>query len=483
MTLLEPNKTAPSPHARPTPAPPISYAGVASKQATLIEPKRPNVSSATSTNHTRSCQAISILVVNDTTRSINAKNSTKDNNQEALATESAKMEYTTATNQKSKGTLHNPPPIANPTMPDKHIPRNGLHEGQMSNQEQLNENYNPKQPMIRTNYRSGYVAPNNKSLYQDKLRLAQQNKDLIHDLNQENNNLNQENKRLIRRNKDLMQERDVLAQQNSDLKHRENDLESKYNKKVESYKKLEKDYLDLVRPILPTDDDLSTIYRRLTDIRVSIENLVQKARGIRSANLNRNAAVYYFYNSGLLEGFPIAAEKLESYHLDLYMESAVMLTLINHIFYRPLECIFDQSQEFKGIYRWVDARDSKMATRWRQQLCVLVSQDTEMKRKREEEVNRTMAALSSLVSTVYSNVDMSEKIKELCFNAFDLSFAMLGMEYMIYPVPTPLGTPFNQETMVTPQKSNPTGLVSMVIFPSFTDKRDVFKIQPKVWCY
>ncbi|KAF9207931.1 hypothetical protein BGZ49_010206 [Haplosporangium sp. Z 27] len=465
MTLLGPNKTAPSPHARSAPAPPISYAGVASKQATPLEPKRPNVT----------------------------KNSTKDNNQETLASGSATMEYTTATNQKSKRTLHNPPPKANSTMPDKPISKNSLHEGQMSSQEQLNENYNLKQPMMRMNYRPRHVAPNNKSLYQDKLRLAQQNKVLIQendDLNQENNNLIQENERLIRlnndiirRNKDLMQERDVLAQQNSDLKHRENDLESKYNKKVESYKKLEKDYLDLVRPILPTDDDLSTIYRRLTDIRVSIENLVQKARGIRSANLNRDAAVYYFYNSGLLEGFPIAAEKLESYHLDLYMESAVMLTLIKHIFYRPLECIFDQSQEFINIHRWVDARDSKMATRWRQQLCVLAFQDTEMKRKREEVVNRTIAELSSLVSTVYSNVDMSEKIKELCFSSFDLSFAMLGMEYMIYPVPTLLGTPFNQETMVTPQKSNPTGLVSMVIFPSFTDKRDVFKIQPKVWCY
>ncbi|KAF8978271.1 hypothetical protein BGZ46_006653 [Entomortierella lignicola] len=280
----------------------------------------------------------------------------------------------------------------------------------------------------------------------------------------------------------VLDELELFQHKNIELQQQNKDLENKYIKKTESYKKLEKDYIDLVRPILLTDDDHSTIYRRLMDIRVSIENLVQKARGFRSANLNKEQATLHFAHSGLLEVFPIPPENLESYHLDLYMESAVMSTLIDNIFCRPFECIFDHSQEFQSICRWVDARDTKMARRWRQQLCVLASKDTEMKRRREEEVNRTITVLLNLVSTVYSNVDMSEKIKELCFNAFDLSFAMIGMESAIYPVPTPLGTKFDDETMVTTQKSNPTGIVSLVIFPAFVDESDVFKMQPKVWC-
>ncbi|KAF9207929.1 hypothetical protein BGZ49_010204 [Haplosporangium sp. Z 27] len=271
---------------------------------------------------------------------------------------------------------------------------------------------------------------------------------------------------------------------NSDLRQQYQDLERKFNKKVESYKKLDKDYMDLVRPILPTNDDNSTIYRRLMDIRVSIENLIQKARGPRSTNLNKEAAIEHFKKTKLLEGFPISEADLEPYHLDLYMESAMMSTLIDGFFSRPLDCIFDHSQEFLDVYKWIDERDGKTATRWRQQLCVLASQDTEtMKRKREEEVIRAGLILSAMVSGVYTNVDLSEKINGLCYSAFDLSFAMFGMESRIYPVTTPLGVLFDDETMKTPHKSNPTGVVSLVIFPAFGDDSNTFFMEPKVWCY
>ncbi|KAF9349935.1 hypothetical protein BGX26_011842 [Mortierella sp. AD094] len=285
--------------------------------------------------------------------------------------------------------------------------------------------------------------------------------------------------RALARNQDTMAKLERLQDAKACLIRQNDDLKLKYTKKVESYKELDRNYMNLVRPLQVSGDDYSTIYSRLMHIRVSIENLVQKARGEGSANLNKEAAIEHFRGSKLLEGFPVEESLLESYHLNLYMESAIMTGLIERLFNRALACIFDQSEEFEKISRWVDKRDNKIAVRWRQQLCVLVARDSDaMKCRKEGEVNEAATVLLNLVTKVYPNVDMSTKIKELCYHAFDLSFAMFGMESIIQPASTPLGVPFDDTTMITPQKSNPTGIVSLVIFPAFRDKA-AFYITPK----
>ncbi|KAG9063331.1 hypothetical protein KI688_004213 [Linnemannia hyalina] len=258
-----------------------------------------------------------------------------------------------------------------------------------------------------------------------------------------------------------------LEETNVDLERQYDGLKRRYDKKVQSYKELDKNYMDLVRPLRVSDDDHSTIYRRLMHIRVSIESLVQKARGEGSVNLNKQEAIDYFREFQLLEDFPVEEAILDPYHLNLCAESAIMTTLIVRFFNRPLACIFRHSKEYKKISRWVEKRDSKIAVRWRQQLCILIAHDPKgMERKREREVNEAATALSSLVSRVYPNLDMSIKIKELCYNSFNLSFDMFGMESVIYPVWTPPGTPFDDTTMTTPQKSNPTGTVSLLLYSS-----------------
>lgn len=283
--------------------------------------------------------------------------------------------------------------------------------------------------------------------------------------------------------KDMLANLGQLQDTNADLKEQYDDLKRKYNKKVEIYKELDKTYMDLVRPLRVSGDDHSTIHSRLVHIRVSIESLVQKARGEGSANLNKEAAIDHFRESKLLEDFPVKEAILESYHLNLYMESAIMTALIDQLFNRALGCIFHQSKEFEEISEWVQERDSKIAARWRQQLCILIAQDVKaMECQRESEANEAVMILSHLVSRVYPNLDMSVKIRELCYKAFDLSFVMLGMESIIYPVSTPLGTLFDDTTMTTPQKSNPTGTVSLVIFPAFRNTDNTFNIKPKVWC-
>ncbi|KAG0308150.1 hypothetical protein BGZ98_008807 [Dissophora globulifera] len=199
-------------------------------------------------------------------------------------------------------------------------------------------------------------------------------------------------------NRNIMSEKGQLEHDHADLLQQYNDLQHKYNKKVESYKELDKNYMDLVRPLLVTSDDPSTIYNGLMKIRVSIENLIQKSKGDRSINLQHKIVVGRFKKYGLLEVFPEETH-LDSYHLNLYMESEVMMVLIRRMFTRPLGYLLKQN--------------------------------------------------------------MSAKIKELCYDTFDLSFAMFGMESMIYPVRISLGIPFDNENMTTPHKSNPAGSVSL----------------------
>ncbi|KAG0309717.1 hypothetical protein BGZ99_000794 [Dissophora globulifera] len=295
--------------------------------------------------------------------------------------------------------------------------------------------------------------------------------------------LNKELEKISEENRLMLKNHERLEHKNTELLQQYNDLQHKYNKKVENYKELDRNYMALVRPLQVTKDDPSTIYNRLVQITVSIEHLIQRAKGDRSVNLRREAVFENFQGYGLFQVFPEEA-LLDPYHLNLYMESVIMTILFYRLFARPLGCIFEQSKEFEGIRKWVNERDPKMATRWRQQICVLVAQDVDtMAHKREEEVRAAAESLSHVISTIYPNVDMSVKIKELCYNTFDLSLAMFGMESMIYPVPIRLGIPFDNENMTTPQKSNPEGLVSLVIFPAFQDDSKNFYYKPKVWCY
>ncbi|KAF9302391.1 hypothetical protein BGZ74_005417 [Mortierella antarctica] len=252
-----------------------------------------------------------------------------------------------------------------------------------------------------------------------------------------------------------------------------------------NYEDLDRKYMDLARTLQVTADDRSTINKQLEVVSSTIENLVIRVRGKGSVNLNRDAAIQHFRNSGLLQDFPVPEHDLESFHLNLFMEYAMMAILTRRLFSRPLQCIFDQGDEFEAICKWVEVRGSRAAARWRQELCILIAQETEeMARRKEREVSQAIVELEDLVSSVYGNVDMSmsDKIKELCNVAFDLSYAMFGMESRVYPVPIRLAIPFNDNAMTMAMRSDPTGSVSLVVFPIFQDSNNKLYFKSKVWC-
>ncbi|KAF9412760.1 hypothetical protein BGZ94_000953 [Podila epigama] len=269
----------------------------------------------------------------------------------------------------------------------------------------------------------------------------------------------------------------------NELNTRHADVVAKLDKRNKEYDVMSKNYLEHVRLIRATDDDHSTIMERLTQLKVGIEQMVRIAQGQRSVNLQRKEAIEHFKGSGKLATFPISEDKLEPYHLNLYMESVFMSTLVNCFFDRPLSCIFDFNKGFQDIYNWMYERNDKSAVRWRQQLCQMLAQDPNTKVKQAQEVDVATAALAELFSKVYINSNVSAKIRDLCNKAFELAVAMIGMEAAISPVYIPLETPFDEESMATSLKSNCEGKVAMVIFPAFRDKVSVFNIPPKVWCH
>ncbi|KAF9901486.1 hypothetical protein EC991_006061 [Linnemannia zychae] len=261
------------------------------------------------------------------------------------------------------------------------------------------------------------------------------------------------------------------------------DLQARFDAQKRDYETMSKNYLEHVRLIRATDDDHSTIIDRLTHLKSFIEQLIRKAQGSRSINLNRAAAIEYLKSYGLLDNFPVPEKNLESFHLNLFMESVVMKVLVDRFFDQPLCCVFEYNKGFSQIYDWMNSRNHSQAVRWRQQLCLMLTQDPETKARQDKEVAMTAEALTELISGVYNGSNEGPKIRDICNKAFELSVAMTGIDSVIKPVNPPLNTPYDEEYMRTSLKSNPQGKVALVIFPAFKDKEENFNIGPKVWCY
>ncbi|GJJ73548.1 hypothetical protein EMPS_05906 [Entomortierella parvispora] len=315
----------------------------------------------------------------------------------------------------------------------------------------------------------------------------------------------------------LNTEDDVAQMKNSRDKYQQENvlLHQKLETQQRDYEVMSKNYFDLVRLIRVTDDDHSTIIDKLNKLKTSIENLVKKAQGGRSVNLNKDAALEHIKNSGKLEGFPVPEDKLDAHHLNLFMESIVMSTLVSFFFEKPLSSIFDYNDGFKQIYDWMRERNPTLAFRWRQQLCVMLRDDPKTKVRQEELVASAVAVLSEIVSSVYTNTEESVKIRDICNQALALSLALTSQESAIFPETVPIGTDFDAITMIATPKSNIEGKVVLVVFPTFKDeamnavkneakdeakdnakddtrddanddaKDDVkgFSVRSKVWCY
>ncbi|KAG9061672.1 hypothetical protein KI688_007253 [Linnemannia hyalina] len=332
-----------------------------------------------------------------------------------------------------------------------------------------------------TNGGGGHSDNNsNNSNEEDQLRLLFQK---IDSLNEKNNKLEYKLAESAEQRRYAEHEQRQTRQAYEQLTKEKHDLQVKLDARERDYQTMSKNYLEHVRLIRATDDDHSTIIDRLTQLKTFIEQMVRKAQGSRSCNLNRTAAIDYLKSYGLLETFPIAEKNLEPFHINLFMESVVMNVLVSRFFDQPLCCVFEYNKGFAQIYDWMNSRNHSQAVRWRQQLCLMLTQDPEIKSRQEKEVAMTADALTELITKVYNGSSEGLKIRDICNRAFDLSVAMTGIDSVIKPSVPPLNMPFDEEYMKSSLKSNPQGKIALVIFPAFKDQEENFNIGPKVWCY
>ncbi|KAG0068242.1 hypothetical protein BGZ89_005011 [Linnemannia elongata] len=332
-----------------------------------------------------------------------------------------------------------------------------------------------------TNGGGGHSDNNsNNSKEEDHLRLLFQK---IDSLNEKNNKLEYKLAESTEQRRFAEHEQRQTRLAYEQLAKEKHDLQVKLDARERDYQTMSKNYLEHVRLIRATDDDHSTIIDRLTQLKTFIEQMIRKAQGSRSCNLNRTAAIEYLKSYGLLETFPVAESNLEPFHINLFMESVVMNVLVSRFFDQPLCCVFEYNKGFLQIYDWMNSRNHSQAVRWRQQLCLMLTQDPEIKNRQEKEVAMTADALTELITKVYNSSNEGLKIRDICNRAFDLSVAMTGIDSVIKPFAPPLDTPFDEEYMKSSLKSNPQGKVALVIFPAFKDQEENFNIGPKVWCY
>ncbi|KAF9159922.1 hypothetical protein DFQ26_006040 [Actinomortierella ambigua] len=289
---------------------------------------------------------------------------------------------------------------------------------------------------------------------------------------------------LSQRHANLEVRHSELAQRHGELQQSTKEQEQKAQKMAKRYEDLDRKYMDIARTLQVTAEDRFTISRMLETVCSTIENLVIACKGKGSVNLNTAATIAFFQPSGWLQQLPVQESQLQPFHLNLCIESAMMEILIDRLFERPLECIFDQSEQFEKICGWVEGRGSRASARWRQELCILIAQDgNEMACRKEKAVMEAAMELKELVTNVYRNVDTSSlnKIKELSSLAFDISYAMYGMESRVSPFHVDPGTPFNDNDMTMATQSNPNGNVSLVVFRGFRDSDNKLYSKLKVW--
>ncbi|KAG0259139.1 hypothetical protein DFQ27_004219 [Actinomortierella ambigua] len=283
---------------------------------------------------------------------------------------------------------------------------------------------------------------------------------------------------------ELQRRHGELQRRHGELQRLHKEQEQKAQKTTKRYEDLDRKYMDIARSLQVTPEDRSTIGKKLEHVGSTIENLVIACKGKCSINLNRTATIALFQQTGWFQQFPAQESQLQSLHLNLCIESAMMQILIDRLFTRPLDCIFDLSEQFGEVSGWVEGRRSRAAARWRQELCILIAQDDkDMACRKERAVMEAAMELEELITTVYNNVDTSSlnKITELSSLAFDISYAMYGMESRVSPFNVDPGTPFNDTDMNMATQSNPNGIVSLMVFPGFKDSDDKLYFKPKVW--
>ncbi|KAG0196228.1 hypothetical protein BGX28_010412, partial [Mortierella sp. GBA30] len=198
-----------------------------------------------------------------------------------------------------------------------------------------------------------------------------------------------------------------------------NKLAATHQMTLQKYDQMDTNYMAAVTStnLEVTNDDHGSITTRLNTLTSKIQSLLAKCKGNDSTNLKRIETIQRLRDFKMLQDFPVQEILLETYHLNLFIESAFAKILMDRLFRNPLKGVFDQGRQFDAICSWVERQGSPAARLWRQQLCLLTSENVELRANwKSTAVDATATDLMALISQVYSNVDnlqISENIHAL----------------------------------------------------------------------
>ncbi|KAG0349071.1 hypothetical protein BGZ54_004454, partial [Gamsiella multidivaricata] len=231
-------------------------------------------------------------------------------------------------------------------------------------------------------------------------------------------------------------------------------LQELVHKRDKEMDDLRSQYLNDVRQIRATDDDHSTIEKRVWMLQAAILQLTKSSSGDRAVNLNTEEAQmlvkkkYKFGNT-------------QPYILNMFLEKYIMDTLLEEVFNGPPFYVgFELGREYGAIYQWMlDNNFQEQAVRFRQQLCFLSANAPCAQTYATQEATRIAKGFEIKLERLYNNWTGHQKVLDLVTKAIALSLTMRSQKAEIKAEVIPNETEFDSERMVPAHKSKEGGKV------------------------
>ncbi|KAI8071250.1 hypothetical protein BC940DRAFT_293966 [Gongronella butleri] len=294
----------------------------------------------------------------------------------------------------------------------------------------------------------------------------------------------------------------LLKEQQTSIEQLQNDnmkLNDELHTKRQEYKRMESNFYTHMCTIRATDDDLSTIQRKITNLFGQVANF---SMGLRN-QVDTDAGTSF-----IMERWPAMADWLRAHWVDdqgllsaaqitVFTEKLIADTLIRRVFDEPVHLGASINHAFAQIDHWMRMRNkADWSLRLRQQLTSLVAKqpldDAEAIRATQDAiVDDILAEIAHMYTKL--NDTTRTKLTNQVQKASELSLAMHGQEASIRPLYVEEGVAaFDPELFKANNKGKEDGTIVMVIHPPFVaddpsvpssdDHSDGFVVLGKVVC-
>ncbi|ORX61282.1 hypothetical protein DM01DRAFT_1276282, partial [Hesseltinella vesiculosa] len=271
------------------------------------------------------------------------------------------------------------------------------------------------------------------------------------------------------------------------------------NTKRQEYKRMETNFYAHMCAIRATDDDLSTIQRKITNLFSQISNFCMGLRSQVDIDAGTSFVLKYWprMEPWIREQWMDTNGKLSAAHITVFVEKFIAETLIHRIFDEPIQLGTSVNTAFAYIDKWMRARQKHdWSVRLRQQLTSLMvkqpmEESSNIKRAQANLADDIFEVLDQIYITVSdtSRAKLLSQIQKSC----ELALAVHGQEAIIRPYVIEEGvSQFQAELMKPNNKGKEDGVVYLVVSPPFVvddptpesgQECHGFIVQGKVVCF